>query len=137
MAMGRPTTPRKTKTQRASADRSTKMAQSYTSGYEGTPASQRKAGSKSVGMAGYKKKATATSKYPTKGGKAAAGMGAKRASSDRSTKMAQSYTSGYEGTPASQRKAGSKSTGMPGYKKKATATSKYPTKGGRPVARKK
>lgn len=135
MATGRPTTPRKTASQRASSDRSTKMAQSYTYGYEGTPASQRKAGSKSVGMPGYKKKATATSKYPTKGGKTAAGTGAKRASSDRSTKMAQSYTSGYEGTPASQRKKGSSGSSMPGYMKKATATSKYPTKGGRPAAR--
>ena len=71
MAMGRPTTPRKTNAQRASADRSTKMGQSYAGGYEGTPASQRAAGQKpdSPGSRLAKRKTTATSKYPTKGGR--------------------------------------------------------------------
>ena len=118
------------RSRQASADRMTAMAQSYAGGYEGTPASQRKAGAKSgTKIAGPRK--TATSKYPTKGG-APSMQRSRRASSDRSTAMAQSYAGGYEGTPASQRRAGAKSGAKIAAPRKS-ATSKYPSKGGRPV----
>lgn len=57
----------------------------------------------------------------------------RQATSDRMTAMAQSYMGGYEGTPASQRRAGAKTgTKMTGTRR-STAVSKYPTKGGRKV----
>ncbi len=122
------------RSRRASSDRMTAMAQSYAGGYEGTPASQRKAGARSGTKIAAPRK-TATSKYPTKGGKPSM-QRARRASSDRMTAMGQSYAGGYEGTPSSQRRAGAKS-GTKIAAPRKTATSRYPTKGGRPAAKNK